>query len=48
MFDIYAHLNKYDKCLHHKAAPTTDEEHKGSIMVWQELLYDILHMGQNK
>jgi hypothetical protein len=27
---------------------SADEVHKGSIMVWQELLHQILHMEKNK
>jgi hypothetical protein len=27
---------------------STDETHKGSIMEWQALLYQILHTEQNK
>jgi hypothetical protein len=42
--------NKYDKWLRHKAVQlvetSTDEAHKGNIMAWQELLYQILHMGK--
>jgi hypothetical protein len=42
--------NKYDNWLRHKAVQlvetSTDEAHQGSIMAWQELLYQILHMGK--
>lgn len=43
---------KYDTWLRHKAVQlvetSTEEAHKGSIMVWQDPLYQILHMGTNK